>query len=231
MGSARLPGKTMAELAGRPSLRHVLDRLAEVPELDGVVVATVDQPAEDPIRDCAAEAGVACFSGSEEDVLGRTLAAARSVGARTIVQVTGDCPMVEPALVSRAIGAYAEHNVDYVSTVLGEETWPVGSDVEVFATDTLAAVDGLTQDPRDREHVSLYIYEHPQRFQLLGLQAEGAERRPDLRLTLDTEEDYVVLSALYEALWQPGQIIQLGTAIEWLDAHPEIADINRETAK
>ena len=139
--------------------------------------------------------------------------------------------MVEPALVSRAIGAYAEHNVDYVSTVLGEETWPVGSDVEVFATDTLAAVDGLTRRPRDREHVSLYIYEHPQRFQLLGLQAEGAEQRPDLRLTLDTEEDYVVLSALYEALWQPGQIIQLGTAIEWLDAHPEIADINRETAK
>jgi spore coat polysaccharide biosynthesis protein SpsF len=227
MGSNRLRGKTMANLAGRPSLRHILDRLGHVAELDGIVVATVDQPLEDPIRACAADAGVRCFSGSEHDVLGRTLAAARSVGAATIVQVTGDCPMVEPRLVSRAVRAFSENQVDYVSTVLGRETYPVGLDVEVFSTDTLATVGELTSDPRDREHVSTYIYEHPDSYRLLALTASNGERRPDLRLTLDTEADLRVLRALYEALWQPGSYITLEQATAWLDAHPKIAKLNR----
>jgi spore coat polysaccharide biosynthesis protein SpsF len=230
MGSTRLRGKSLAPLAGRPALRHVIDRLSTVQELDGVVVATVDRDLEDPIRACAAEAGVSCYSGSEDDVLRRTLEAARSVGAATIVQVTGDCPLVEPRLVSAAIRTFDGADADYVSTVLRGETWPVGMDVEVFATDTLAEVDRLTDDPRDREHVSMYIYEHPERYRLLGLRASGHEHRPDLRLTLDTAEDLEVLGAVYDALWTPERPIALEEAIRWLDSHPDIAVLNRAVA-
>jgi spore coat polysaccharide biosynthesis protein SpsF len=94
----------MADLAGKPSLWHILERLKRVRGLDGIVVATTTDPSDDPIRSCAEAAGVECHSGSVDDVLGRTLAAARAVGASTIVQVTGDCPLVEPSVVEGGSG-------------------------------------------------------------------------------------------------------------------------------
>jgi spore coat polysaccharide biosynthesis protein SpsF len=217
MGSSRMPGKTMADLAGRPSLLHIVDRLRRVPALDGVVIATTDDPSDDPIRAAGRSEGVPVFSGSPDDVLDRTLRAARSVGATTIVQVTGDCPLVDPDVVGATIEAFLRERPDYASTVLGEETWPVGLDVEVFATETLAGVDRVATEPRHREHVSLYIYEHPEKYRLLGLRAEGDERRPELRLTLDTVDDYEVISAVYAALYPANPEFGIRDAIAYLD--------------
>jgi spore coat polysaccharide biosynthesis protein SpsF len=230
MGSSRLPGKTLADLAGRPSLWHIIDRLRQVAGLAGVVIATTERPDDDPIRECARTAGARSFSGSSEDVLGRTLAAARTVGARTIVQVTGDCPLVDPRVVEHALATYRTNDVDYVSTVLGEETYPIGLDVEIFATDVLERVDTLTGDPRDREHVSVYIYEHPGDFRLLGIHASGSQRRPDLRLTLDTAEDLAVIRAVYAALWAQRPDFSIDEVIAFLDAHPELKQHNRASA-
>jgi len=230
MGSTRLPGKTLADLAGRPSLRHIIDRLRRVSSLAGVVIATTEGPEDDPVRECARSAGAASFSGSSDDVLGRTLAAAGAVSARTIVQVTGDCPLVDPRVVERALATYTTNDVDYVSTVLGGETYPIGFDVEVFATDLLARVDRLTADPRDREHVSVYIYEHPEDFRLLGVRATGRQQRPDLRLTLDTAEDLAVIRAVYEALWPERPDFSTDDVIAFLDAHPELKQSNRASA-
>ena len=230
MRSSRLPGKTMAMLAGRPSLAHIVDRLRRVPELAGIVIATTTHPSDEPIRSLAAQLGVECHAGSADDVLGRTLGAARSVGARTIVQVTGDCPLVEPALVSKAVAVYRSESADYVSTVLGGETYPVGLDVEVFSTALLAEVDALTDDPRDREHVSIHIYEHPERFRCRGIEATGSRRRPDLRLCIDTAADLEVVRAVYEALWPANPAFGIDDAITFLDRHPEVARRNRTAA-
>ncbi|HEY8584259.1 MAG TPA: glycosyltransferase family protein [Capillimicrobium sp.] len=226
MGSSRLPGKTMAPLAGRPSLRHIVERLRRVPELDGVVVATTEHPRDDVIRSCADEAGVPAFSGSEHDVLGRTLGAARSVGARTIVQVTGDCPLVDPAVVSRVLAAYAAERPDYASNVLGGLSYPAGLDVEVFGADVLAQVDAATSDPRDREHVSIYIYEHPERFRLLGVPAPPEHHRPELFLCIDTEADREVVRRVYDELHGDHGAFGLDEVLAFLDAHPDIAATN-----
>lgn len=227
MGSSRLPGKTMADLAGRPSLRHIIERLRRVPSLDGVVVATTTEPIDDRIRSCAEEAGVPSYLGSADDVLGRTLGAARSVGATTIVQVTGDCPLVEPSIVEQTIEVYREERPDYVSTVLGGETFPVGLDVEVFSTALLEEVGRATSDPYDREHVSSPIYGHPERYRLRAIEAGGPRRRPDLRLTLDTEADLEVISAVYEALWPADPAFTIDDAIAFLDRNPELARRNQ----
>ena len=227
MGSSRLPGKTMAVLAGRPSLRHIIERLRRVPSLDGVVVATTTDPDDDAIRACAEEAGVPSYSGSADDVLGRTLAAAHSVGAATIVQVTGDCPLVEPSVVEQAIQVYRDERPDYVSTVLGGETFPVGLDVEVFSTALLEEVDRATSDPHDREHVSTSIYGHPERYDLRAVEGAGLRRRPDLRLTLDTEADLEVIGAVYEALWPDNPAFSIDDAIAFLDRNPMLARRNQ----
>jgi spore coat polysaccharide biosynthesis protein SpsF len=228
MGSSRLPGKTMADLAGRPSLRHIIDRLKAVPSLEGIVVATTTDRRDDPIRRCAEEAGVPSYSGSTEDVLGRTLGAAESIGAATIVQVTGDCPLVEPSVVEEAVAVYREELPDYVSTVLDGETFPVGLDVEVFSTALLKEVDAATSDRFDREHVSTFIYGQPERYRLRKIEAEGARRRPDLRLTLDTEDDLEVIRTVYEALWPGNPTFSIDDAIEFLDRHPELPQRNQQ---
>ena len=228
MGSSRLPGKTMAELVGRPSLAHIVDRLNRAAELDGVVVATTDRGEDDPIRVCAAAAGVPCFSGSPDDVLGRTLAAARSVRARTIVQITGDCPLIDPAVVDRVIARYRDERPDYAANVLGDRlTFPAGLSVEVFGTRLLSEVDTLTADSRDREHVSLFIYEHPERYRLLEVEATGDERRPDLWLTLDTEDDLRGIRAIYEALFPSNPHFGYREILDLVARRPEIAALNR----
>jgi spore coat polysaccharide biosynthesis protein SpsF len=227
MGSKRLPGKTLADLAGRPSLAHIVDRLRRVTRLDGVVIATTDRDVDAPIRSLAKDLDVPVLAGSETDVLARTLAAAEMVGARTIVQVTGDCPLVDPGVVGMVIDAYERDRPDYASNVLGGETFPVGLDVEVFSTGLLAGVARITADPRDREHVSLYIYEHPESYRLLAVHAEGALRRPDLRLCIDTAADHEVVGAVYEALWPQCPDFTIEDAIAFLDAHPDVAARNR----
>ena len=229
MGSSRLPGKTLADLAGKPSLWHIIERLRRVDGLDGIVVATTTEPEDDPIRALAESTGVPSYSGSAGDVLGRTLLAAQSVEATTIVQVTGDCPFVEPSLVGEAIAAFRDERPrpDYVSTVLGRETFPTGLDIEVFSTHLLAEVDHSTHDPHDREHVSLYIYEHPERYRLHGIEARGRRQRSDLRLTLDTAEDLAVARAVYEALWPENPAFTIDDVIDFLDKNQELAELNR----
>ncbi len=221
MGSSRMAGKSMAVLAGRPSLAHIVARLRRSRHLDGIVVATPEGEENDPIRACARAEGVPCFSGSEDDVLGRTLGAARSVGAGVIVQVTGDCPLADPRIVDRVIEAYRDARPDYASNCL-VRSYPDGMDVEVFATAVLAEADRATTDPAAREHVSLYIYGHPERYRLLNVPAPPEHTWPELRLTLDTPEDYRVIGAIYDALHAGNPAFGLPETLAWLRAHPEI---------
>jgi spore coat polysaccharide biosynthesis protein SpsF len=225
MTSTRMPGKSMAPLASRPSLAHIITRLRHSRYLDGVVIATTEHATDDPIRACAQSENVPVFSGSEDDVLERTLRAAQSVKADVIVQVTGDCPLIDAQVVDRTIAAYLESKPDYASNDM-LETYPKGMDTEIFSTEVLAQVAMLTKDPADREHVSLYIYEHPQRYRLLNVAAPPEHTRPELRLCIDTREDYQVISAIYDTLYPLKPDFGLTDIFAFLDEHPDIASIN-----
>jgi hypothetical protein len=125
--------------------------------VDEIVVATTDNATDAPIMELAERLGVACFRGSEEDVLDRVLKAARSVAADIIVELTGDCPLIDPGHIDKLVGIYLENDYDYVSNVV-ERSFPDGFDIQVFSTDLLSEVAALTSDPVDRSHVSYYIY-------------------------------------------------------------------------
>lgn len=216
----------MADLAGHPSLWHIVERLKRATLLDGIVVATTTDPSDDVIRACAESAGVRCFSGSAEDVLDRTLRAARSVGATTIVTVTGDCPLVDPAVVDKVVAAYVERAPDYASNRLFGYKYPIGLDVEAFTTESLERLGRVAVEPRDREHVTLYYYEHPHEFDLLGIEPEDNQRRPSLRLTLDTANDYRLIRAVYEHFWP--RPFGLDEVLAYLDKHPDLAAVNAD---
>jgi spore coat polysaccharide biosynthesis protein SpsF len=225
MTSSRLPGKVLVEAEGKPMLELMVERLRAVPELDQVVIATTVNASDDPVEALARRLGIGVWRGSEEDVLMRVLDAARAHAADVIVELTGDCPLIDPALVSRTIRAYRATKVDYCSNILAR-SWPIGMDTQVFATDVLADVARRTDDPHDHEHVSLYIYRHPEIYSLHGIEAPPSEHRPDTRLTLDTREDLEVIRALFAALRPADPTFPVGRMIEWLDAHPDVAAIN-----
>jgi spore coat polysaccharide biosynthesis protein SpsF len=225
MGSERLPGKSMARLAGKPAFEHIIERLARSRYLHGMVLATTTLAQDAILRDCAKRLGVPFYAGSSDDVLGRTLGAARSVTAELIVQITGDCPLIDPEITDSVIEAYYAEEPDYAANVI-PLTYPTGTETEVFATALLADVEAITHDPVDREHVSLYIYEHPEKYRLLNVTAPPQYARPEFRLCIDTAEDYRAVGAIYDALYPTHPDFGLREIIEFLDAHPEIAVIN-----
>src|SRR5262249_21995952 len=152
-------------ILGRPLLAHMIERLQRSERVDQIVVATTEDPSSEPIAALARDVGVGCFRGSEDDVLGRVLGAAQAADAELIVETTADCPLIDPQVIARVVDAFLEGGADYCSN-LHPRTYPHGFEVQVFPTAVLAEVDRLTQDPADREHVSLYIYEVPGRYRL-----------------------------------------------------------------
>jgi len=199
MTSSRLPGKVLMDIGGRPALSLMVERLRRVPGLDGIVVATTVNRSDDPIADLASRLGIGCFRGSEDDVLGRVLGAAEAHAIDVIVETTGDCPLIDPEVVQRTIAVYRAGGADYVSNVL-RRTYPIGMDTQVFARSVLTDVARRTSDPFDHEHVSVFIYCHPELYSLMNAAAPDRQTDPALRLTLDTADDLRLLCAVTEKL-------------------------------
>lgn len=225
MTSTRLPGKVLLDAAGVPMLQRMIERLRRVPALDGIVVATTTNASDDPIEELTRTLGVGCFRGSEDDVMERVLGAARAHDIDVIVETTGDCPLIDPAVVQTIIDDYFSTSVDYAANVL-ERTYPIGMDTQVFATEVLAEAFSLTDAPDDREHVSLFIYRHPELYTLNNRAAPEHQHDPQLRLTLDTAEDLAVIRAVFEALLPVKPDFGLDDILAWLRDHPEIRAIN-----
>jgi spore coat polysaccharide biosynthesis protein SpsF len=226
MTSSRLPGKVLLQSAGKPMLAHMIERLRRVPSLSGIVVATTVNQADDPIVALANQLGVGVWRGSEDDVLARVLDAAQAYQADVIVETTGDCPLLDPEIVEACIDEWRSAKVDYVSNVL-KRTYPIGMDTQVFKTDVLADVAKRTSDPVDHEHVSLYIYRHPKLYSLKNVAAPPELTDPDLRLTLDTKDDYLVIDSVFDALYRNKPGFCLADILEFLDRRPQLRELNR----
>jgi spore coat polysaccharide biosynthesis protein SpsF len=226
MRSTRLPGKVLLPLLGRPLLERMIERLRRVRGADVIVVATTTHPADDPIVALADAIGVDSYRGSEIDVLGRVLDAARSVDAELIVETTADCPLIDPGVLDQLIETFLANQVDYCANVL-RPTYPRGLDAQVFPTRVLAEVATLTADPADREHVSLYIYEHPDRYRLLNVVSGLSDDVAELRLTVDTPEDFELVTRVYEALYPSKPDFGLADLVALFTAQPDLRAINQ----
>ena len=227
MSSSRLPGKVLKPILGRPTLELLIDRLRQAQSLNEVVVATTTNTADDTIEAVTREIGVSCYRGSEDDVLDRVLKAAQSVNADVIVEITGDCPLIDPYVVDRLVACFLTNRFDYVANTL-LRTFPRGLDTQVFATRTLEEVSRLTQDPADREHVSLYIYEHPERFSLHNVESGLPEKHWQHRLTVDTPEDFALIETIFDRLYPQNPAFTLHDVIALLEREPELTEINQE---
>lgn len=226
MTSTRLPGKIVLPILGKPMLELLVERLKRAKLLDQIVVATTQNTSDDGVEKLTHRIGVGCYRGSEDDVLDRVLRAAHANDADVIVEVTGDCPLIDPIVVDRVIQTYQTKNVDYVSNIL-KRTYPRGMDIQVFSTAVLEKVARLTDDPIDHEHVSLYIYEHPEIFSLFNVESDLPEKYWDIRLTVDMEEDFKLIKAIYELLYPKNPAFTLDEIMDLLERRTDLLELNR----
>ena len=225
MTSSRLPGKVLMPAGGVPLLAVLLARLGRARGIDAIVVATTTNAADDQIERVARGAGADVHRGSEDDVLARVSGALRASRADVCVEITADCPLIDPAIVGEALGEFLRtRGVDrYVSNSDPHRSVPAGLDVQVFDAAALYELDAETDDPLDREHVSFGFYRaesgdrwHP-RF-IRHASTRGAE---DLLVTLDYPQDYALIRALHEEVSAAVPHYGATQIVEWIRAHPE----------
>jgi spore coat polysaccharide biosynthesis protein SpsF len=224
VGSTRLPGKVLMHVAGAPLLAHVVDRTRRARRVDEVVVATTTQPGDDSIERLALARGWPVTRGSEDDVLDRFVQAARVHDAGVVVRITADCPLMDPTIIDDVIDAYAAGDWDYASNTLDERTYPRGLDVEVIGRDALERAWRDDADPARREHVTPYVYRHPELFRLLPV--PGPIDASQHRWCVDTPEDLHLVRWIYAALGRDD--FGWREALHVVEQHPEWEAINRD---
>ena len=195
MGSTRLPGKSLAVVAGRPLLATMLERVGTARALDDVWVATTDDPRDDPIVELAAAAGAGVFRGSEHDVLSRYAGAAVAAQADVVVRLTSDCPLLDPAVIDRVVGELDDHDLATNAPPAGR-TYPDGMDVEALTRAALDRADREATATPDREHVTRFLHQGGFDVRVVGLERDLG----DVRITVDTAEDLAVVRGLLETL-------------------------------
>jgi len=226
--SSRLWGKVLYPILDRPMVAHVIERLTNVTLADLVVVATSDNPADNVIADWAEAVDygeavpVRVFRGSEDDVLGRFLAAARYFNADQVIRVCCDAPLLDPQVIDRAIGRYLDQGggIEYLGNML-HRTFPRGQSVEVMDVQVLEKLDRVSHEPHQREHVTPYLLEHPDQFRIEDYLND--RDLSQMNWTVDTIDDLEFVREVYRRLYRPGKIFGMMEVVELLDNDPDLA--------
>ncbi|GLC87800.1 glycosyltransferase family protein [Lysinibacillus piscis] len=221
MGSSRLPGKILKPLHHVDVLTYDIARCRAIKGVAEVIVATSILPQDDAIANWCEEHKVAYYRGSENDVLDRYVQCAKLYEPDYVMRVTSDCPFVDYEMASEMVALMAKERKD---VMLLEGELPRGLAVEIISYDTLLRIDEMGKEPRHREHVTYYAYEFKEQFEAVTYKVPVNRQAPELRITLDTEEDYELIKAIAEHFQNP--LVSSEEVIRFLKANPEIAQIN-----
>ena len=224
MKSSRLPGKIFMDLQGHKMLERVYTRTAQARCVSQVIVLTSSGSADDPVEALCQANGWLCHRGSEDDVLDRYYQAAARFGADPIVRITADCPLIDADIIDRAVYQYASElpQPDYVSNAgqiaRSHEGWKWKSCALTLETAWKEASEKI-----EREHLTLFIYRHPERFRISGFSHE--KDLSHMRWTVDTSEDMEFVRAVYLALDRDD--FHWGDVLDLLKKSPELSKINK----
>jgi spore coat polysaccharide biosynthesis protein SpsF len=198
-----------------------------------IIVATTTLPADDPIRDLCADNAIRCHSGHPTDLLDRHYAAALEAGADIVVKIPSDCPLIDPTVIDKVIDHYIcnAHRFDFVSN-LHPPSYPDGQDVEVMPIGMLATAHREANRDLEREHTTPFFWENPERFRIGNVRwGIGLDLSMSHRWTIDYEEDYLFLSAVYDALYSDDDpAFGISKVLAFLNRNPEVATINAHLA-
>jgi len=221
--STRLPKKVIKNLCGKPIIVHMIDRLKQSKVLDEIIICTSTERQDDPLVEIAEREGVQCYRGDGDDVVSRLLGAASKFNVDYIVNITADCPFVDPAYVDLIVDNYKRTNADLI------RSWdlPHGAFSYGVKTEALEKVVNL-KDSTDTE-VWYQYFTDTGLFNVVDLDIKNkSHKRPGLRMTLDYPEDWQFFEAIFEELYENGKVFSLDAILQLLDKKPEIIDLNKD---
>jgi spore coat polysaccharide biosynthesis protein SpsF len=224
MGSSRLRGKVLADIAGKTMLQRVIERVAAARGVDKIVVATTNAREDDILVErLNNQATCEVFRGSVDDVLSRFFECAKLHRAEIVVRVTADDPLKDPQIIDKAISLLkADPTLDYCSNTI-EPSYPEGLDIEVIRFSSLERAHVDAQLASDREHVTPYIWKHPDLFNVLNFKSD--RDLSDWRWTVDKPEDIEFMRRVFEE-FRDYPLVPYQDVIAWLDLNPQIRLIN-----
>jgi spore coat polysaccharide biosynthesis protein SpsF len=224
MGSSRLPGKVLADLAGTPMLFRVIERVSAARLIDDVVVATTAENEDDVLVDrLRSEAHCKIFRGAVDDVLSRFYLCAKLHHADIVVRVTADDPLKDPEIIDRAVSLLSDNsNLDYCSNTI-EPSYPEGLDIEAIRFSALERAHTEARLLSEREHVTPYIWKHPEMFKMRNFKSE--RNLSGWRWTVDRPEDLEFMRRVFEQ-FRSDPLVSYQEVVKWLDANPHVAMIN-----
>lgn len=227
MGSTRLPKKALKEVAGKPLLWHLAERVKVSSLIDRIAIATADTADNLPIVEFAKAHDIAYFAGDEQDLVSRFYNTAKAFNAKTLVRITGDCPLADPHVIDNIISFYLDNTTkyDYVSNTI-KPTYPHGLDADVIPFSTIEDMHYKLKDNFWREWFTSYIIEHPNYYRLANI--EHDRDLSYLRWTIDYEEDFLFMKEVFSRLYKRGKIFLMKDILELLDKEPWITDINKK---
>ena len=231
MGSTRLPGKVLAPLGSTTVLGCLVDRVKQTRSLDHIIVALPDTDENLPLVRACQELGIEWFQGSELDVLSRYYLACQRFGVNTVVRITSDCPFYDPKLLDTMLSDFkqwqqAREGVEYYGNFYPKRTFPRGLDTEIFTREALEEAHAEACEPYEREHVTPFIYTHPDRFHL-----RSRENETDLsehRWVLDTPDDLHFVRKVFETLHDDGGFFATQEILDLLQSEPGLKRINAD---
>lgn len=228
MSSTRLPGKVLMKCLGKPMLELMIERVRRSKYIDEIVIATTINPADDVIAKFAKKIKVSCFRGSENDVMGRVTEAIVNADADIVVQLTGDCPLIDPVIIDQYIKRFSSGKYDLIGNSYISHTYPIGLDIKITTSDVFRKAYSIAVDEPHHEHTLLSAVENPKEFRLLNIKAPKNLKRPAFRWTLDTIEDFKFISAVFEHFYSKNPQFTSLQIVKYLDSHPEIVEINKD---
>ena len=228
-GSTRFPNKVFALIDGKPLLWHVVNRLKYAAKIDGIIVATTVSEKDDKIEEWCKENNVHCFRGNEENVLNRYYSASQAFPSDYVVRITADDPFKEPKVIDAVITKLIEEGYDHVTNNL-PPSFPEGLDCEAFKKSALERSEKEAETAFEREHVTQYIYHHPEIFKIGNV--SNGENLSYMRWTVDKDVDFEMVKAVY-AHRNPAKkgILLMDEILDILKANPEIEKINSEVER
>jgi spore coat polysaccharide biosynthesis protein SpsF len=223
MTSTRLPGKVMLRVLDRPLLEFVVERVRQVRPGLQIVVATSWNAEDDAIAHLSTNLGVKVARGPEQDVLRRYAEAAEMYAADPVIRITSDCPLLDPDVTRQVLERYERGDCDYAANTL-VRTYPRGLDTEVFSAEALATATEEAAQPYQREHVTPFIYQHPDRFRLCNVASD--QDLSEYRLTVDTPEDFALIKTVLERLYPEMPSFRTRDILNLLQGDPALRHLN-----
>lgn len=234
MGSERLPGKSLKKICGIPMLEHIINRISTSRKIHNIIIATSDNVKDHPIINLSRKLSIPYYAGSEDDVLNRFIGAGESVSADVVVRICGDNPLLDISYLDKMIDSHLSKKAEYTYNC---SPIPIGTAGEVINFDVLKKIKSITKDRRYREHVTTYILDHLDEFNVNCTKPPTYLEGKSFRFTVDTEEDLNLIRRIYRRLYSNPptpplfkgglkEVIETSQAISILEKNPPLSKIN-----